>query len=173
MTAGRKPTPDYLKVLEGNPGKRPLAVAIPEPEVATAPCPPHLTGYARECWLWAMGALTQSVKVFTPADGLALEMLCLSYGHARDCYDAMKDPAKGTVYVSVGRNGTQYKSRPEVAQFFEAQRNVRAFLGEFGLTPAARQRLRGIMQPDMFDELDRFMRSASARQQGHDGGVGN
>ena len=36
---GRKPSPTHLKLVKGNPGKRPLNVSEPEPE-AVLPCPP-------------------------------------------------------------------------------------------------------------------------------------
>lgn len=58
-------------------------------------------------------------------------------------------------YVTSGRNGTQVKSRPEVAQMNEDWRKWRSLVGEFGLAPAAE---RGVSagQMDIFDDFDQF-----------------
>ena len=48
---GRPPTPTHLKLLRGNPGKRPIR---PEPQPEQPPTPPEppdfLTGYAFDEW---------------------------------------------------------------------------------------------------------------------------
>ena len=58
-------------------------------------------------------------------------------------------------YVTSGRNGTQYKSRPAVAQLNDDWRKWRSLVGEFGLAPAAE---RGMAngQSDLFDDFDNF-----------------
>lgn len=64
----------------------------------------------------------------------------------------------GEVYTTVGRNGTQWKSRPEVAQLNEAWRQWRNLAAALGLSPADERGLQ-IAQGDMFDnpfaDLDR------------------
>lgn len=59
------------------------------------------------------------------------------------------------IYITVGRNGKQYKSRPEVAQLNDDWRKWRSLVGEFGLAPAAE---RGMQtgQGDLFDDFDNF-----------------
>jgi len=47
---GRRPKPTRLKVLIGNPGKRPLNSNEPHPEVALPDCPPELGPVARQEW---------------------------------------------------------------------------------------------------------------------------
>lgn len=61
----------------------------------------------------------------------------------------------GWEYVTSGRNGTQYKSRPAVAQLNDDWRKWRSLVGEFGLAPAAE---RGVVsnQSDLFDDFDAF-----------------
>ena len=46
-TRGRKPKPTALKVLEGNPGKRPLNDREPVPPKATLKCPAWLLPEAK------------------------------------------------------------------------------------------------------------------------------
>ena len=45
---GRKPTATVLKVLRGNPGKRPLNADEPKPEALATACPPELIDLAAQ-----------------------------------------------------------------------------------------------------------------------------
>ncbi len=47
-TRGRKPKPTALKVLEGNPGKRPLNLNEPKPEKKAPKCPSWLEPEAKK-----------------------------------------------------------------------------------------------------------------------------
>ena len=58
-------------------------------------------------------------------------------------------------YVTSGRNGQQYKSRPEVAQLNDDWRKWRSLVGEFGLAPAAERGMQS-GQNDLFDDFDNF-----------------
>ncbi|WP_430009858.1 P27 family phage terminase small subunit [Methylophaga lonarensis] len=62
---------------------------------------------------------------------------------------------KDWVYVTSGRNGVQYKSRPEVAQLNDDWRKWRSLVGEFGLAPAAERGMKS-GQGDLFDDFDNF-----------------
>ncbi|MFH1806839.1 MAG: P27 family phage terminase small subunit [Pseudomonadota bacterium] len=63
----------------------------------------------------------------------------------------------GETYEVRGRNGTQQKSRPEVAQFNETRRTALRLFAEFGMTPSASRSLAGALgQGDLFDDLDDF-----------------
>ena len=63
-TRGRKPTPTAIKVLEGNPGKRPMNDQEPKPVKKAPACPKWLDAEARKEWrrlakkLEALGVLT-------------------------------------------------------------------------------------------------------------------
>jgi phage terminase small subunit len=59
-------------------------------------------------------------------------------------------------YKVVTRNGTQFKTRPEVAQLNETFRQIRGLAGEFGMTPATARGLTdgGQMPFDLGDPLD-------------------
>lgn len=58
-------------------------------------------------------------------------------------------------YVTAGRNGKQFKSRPEVAQLNDDWRKWRSLVGEFGLAPAAERGMQS-GQGDLFDDFDQF-----------------
>lgn len=63
----------------------------------------------------------------------------------------------GETYAVKGRNGTQMKSRPEVAQFNETRRTALRLFAEFGMTPSAARSLSGpVGQGDLFDDFDDF-----------------
>ena len=57
-------------------------------------------------------------------------------------------------YTTEGRNGTQEKMRPQVAQLNEDWRKLRSMVGEFGLAPAAERALKNVAQGDLFDGMD-------------------
>jgi phage terminase small subunit len=80
MMRGRKPTPTHLKIVAGNPGKRPLPIDEPKPE-GKAVRPKFLRGRAAELWdeyapkLEAMGVLTDvDAHLFAAWCSLAAEM---------------------------------------------------------------------------------------------------
>ena len=58
-------------------------------------------------------------------------------------------------YITSGRNGQQFKSRPEVAQLNDDWRKWRSLVGEFGLAPAAERGMQS-GQGDLFDAFDNF-----------------
>ncbi|MDD4907232.1 MAG: P27 family phage terminase small subunit [Methylobacter tundripaludum] len=58
-------------------------------------------------------------------------------------------------YITTGRNGQQFKSRPEVAQLNDDWRKWRSLVGEFGLAPAAERGMQS-GQGDLFDDFDAF-----------------
>ncbi len=47
---GRPPTPTKLRLLQGNPGKRPLERDAINPPPAIPPCPEHLNAVAKAEW---------------------------------------------------------------------------------------------------------------------------
>ncbi|WP_343347628.1 phage terminase small subunit P27 family [Sphingomicrobium sp. XHP0239] len=54
MTRGRKPKPTHLKVVEGNPGRRPLNTKEPKPKGNLYDCPEHLNADQRKVWKYAI-----------------------------------------------------------------------------------------------------------------------
>ena len=47
---GRKPTPTQVKILRGNPGRRPLNEGEPQPAPLAPSCPPELSPTAKDEW---------------------------------------------------------------------------------------------------------------------------
>lgn len=84
---GPAPEPTALRVLRGNPGRRPLNVDEPQPEPITAQdkraeCPAWLTGDARLLW---KRVAPEAIRkgLLTVLDLPAFEALCQSYARWR------------------------------------------------------------------------------------------
>lgn len=137
--AGRRPTPTHLRLVKGNPGKRPVNAAEPKPRRELPAAPAHMTAEARVAW-GRLTVLLDQMGVLTSADAYALERLAELY--AEVCALTAALDAEGRTYESATQNGTIIRPRPEAAMLADADRRFRAYLIEFGLTPAARSRVR-------------------------------
>ena len=74
---GRRPKPTALKLIEGNPGKRPLPKDEPTPPVG-ATKPKGLGAVASRKWDELAPLLTES-RILTVVDAGALEAYCVAY----------------------------------------------------------------------------------------------
>jgi P27 family predicted phage terminase small subunit len=148
--ASPRPKPTALKVIEGNPGKRPLPKNEPKPDVALIPCPQYLKSdkiaYAE--WnrivpeLYKLGLLTN-------IDRTVLEIYCSQYSVYRRAIREIKDDLITTNI----RNGD--KANPAAAIAREAAKIIKAIAVEFGLTPSSRARLQTPLETidDEFEKL--------------------
>jgi P27 family predicted phage terminase small subunit len=139
---GRKPTPTHLKLIKGNPGRRPIRMDEFRPEARIPPCPRHLKGEAKKEWLRVTKLLLQHCMV-AEVDRGALAMLCTLWGRYVDA-EEMIDKAKEAAPASAGLfvkspNGFPIQS-PWLAVSNKAIEQYKAMCSEFGLTPAARVR---------------------------------
>jgi P27 family predicted phage terminase small subunit len=137
---GRKPTPTRLKLLTGNPGKRPLNPDEPRPEIAVPECPAELGPVARQEWDRMVGELAP-LRILTHLDRAALASYCGAYAMWAEAtaaiqkYGAMvKSPSGYPVqspYVSIANRQTEIMMR---------------IASEFGFTPASRSRISAPVQ---------------------------
>ncbi len=74
---GRKPKPVALKLLEGNPGHRPIGNA-PMPATKLPRCPPHLSSGAKKTWA-RLGPKFAALGVMAEVDEMAFAMFCQAY----------------------------------------------------------------------------------------------
>ena len=134
-TRGRKPKPTALKLLEGNPGKRPINEHEPVPPKGTVKCPTWLEPEAKKEWkrlapsLEAMGVLTQ-------ADLTAFAGYCQAYARWKEAEEVISQ------HGSIFQTPSGYVQ--QVPQVSIAQQNLKimqSFCSEFGLTPATRARI--------------------------------
>lgn len=139
--AGRRPTPTALKRLAGNPGKRALNESEPQFAPGRPPCPAHLVGEARTEWSRVTRLLVEA-GLLTKADRAALAAYCEAWATWVLAVEMLAKPKEeGGGMVTITENGYPMLSAWwTVSQ--QAAKSMRSFLVEFGLTPAARSRMK-------------------------------
>ena len=126
--------PRAQKILEGNPGKRPLG---DEPEFApgVGDCPKHLKGQAKKIWETLAPEL-EDLGLLTSADVDSFGTYVWLCG---ECIKLIKDIDKnGNIHTTP--NGHK-QPRAEVSMLREFLKLKRALAQEFGLSPTSRVRL--------------------------------
>lgn len=143
MTAGRKPRPTHLKVITGNPGKRPLPKAEAKVVPALPSPPPHLSDEAKVEW----GRVSEDlfkVGLLSGVDRAALAAYCQAYARWVQAERAIAEMAKrdqltgGLMIKTTNGNAIQ---NPLVGTANKAAADMVRFAAEFGMTPSARSRI--------------------------------
>lgn len=154
------PVPFPLKVLRGNPGRRPLK---PEPQPTipkTCPEPPaFITGYAADEW-WRTAPELHVLGLLTRIDVPALAAYCYAYGQWRLAVEtqtrmAANDPITGGQLIKTKYGDAVQNPLVSIARKHAA--DMVRYAGEFGLTALARSRIAGGINtpqpPGKFDGL--------------------
>ncbi|MBF4207501.1 phage terminase small subunit P27 family [Pseudomonas donghuensis] len=137
--AGRRPTPTELKLVRGNPGKRPINKNEPQPAKRIPSAPGHLSSEGQVAW-GRLTVLLDRMGVLTEADGFALERLCDCYAEILALRDLVE--TQGRTYETTSTQGELVlKANPAVAMLADVDRRFKSYLVEFGLTPAARSKV--------------------------------
>lgn len=141
---GRPNKPTALKVLEGNPGKRPINQHEPKP-LPIAPKPPTwMAPEAKTMWKHLSPQL-ENLGLLTIIDGYSLAAACQSYATWAKCERYLKKNGLTLEIKKIDDEGNEYTSyiqqRPEVSIGNKALLAFRSFCVEFGLTPASRCRI--------------------------------
>ena len=150
MKRGTKPKPTVLKVLEGNPGKRPLPKNEPTPAPLMPDCPDWLDAEAKKFW-HKYGPKLHALGLLTEVDGPAFDVVCQRYSLWVKCEKRLKK--KGL--ISKSQSGYE-QQRPEVSIAKQALADVRVFLAEFGMTPSSRRRM-SVPEQSEPDEMERLL----------------
>jgi P27 family predicted phage terminase small subunit len=133
---GRKPTPTTLRILRGNPGKRPLPRDEPKlkPEL---PEPPEILQSVALAEWHRMAPLLHGAGLLTAIDGSALAAYCQSYATWVEAHEKIRE--RGTVVVSS-------KGQPMLSPYLKvaniAMQQWTRMLVEFGMTPSSRSRVK-------------------------------
>jgi len=154
--AGRKPKPTHLRLVTGNAGKRPINAAEPKPRRERPSAPAHISDKARETWGYVTGLLDE-MGVLTKADAIALEQLCEAYADSLAARDALRlfgSPYYETVSQT---GGVMHRAHPALAAMQDADRRIKAWLTEFGMTPSARSRITANPQDDKADPAAAYL----------------
>lgn len=137
---GPPPKPTRLRILNGNASKRPLNTREPQPKIGTPHCPEWLSDDARKVWK-RLVPLLRDMGVLTLADADAVAMYCSTYVEWRKAQDFVEK--HGFVYPIRGEKGEVrcFQQFPQVSIARNLLLVLKSFMGEFGLTPAARSRI--------------------------------
>ena len=138
---GRKPVPTNLRLLKGNPSKRPMNKDEPQSECVRADLPPpkHLGKLASECWIHMVKMLSEA-QVITELDLHGLELYCAAYQNWRD--GQQKVIELGSI-VKSPKSGYPVQS-PYFAIANKAHEQMVKISAEFGLTPSSRSRVQTV-----------------------------
>jgi len=118
-----RPTPTNLKILRGNPGKRPINQLEPK-ATGTPTCPRFLKGEARTEWRRQIKELS-AMGVLASCDRTKLAGFCISWQKLVEAYERNDD-------ITIDKMLKQ----------------VRAFGGDFGMDPSSRSRIHVLPKPD-------------------------
>ena len=132
---GRKPKPTRLKLIEGNPGKRPVNPHEPRPEVKVPTCPAHLNPSAKAEWK-RLARQMQVLGIITDLDRAALAAYCQAYGRWAEAERKLKE----TPMLLKLPSGVIQQS-PWLAIANKQLELMQKFMSELGLSPVSRGRV--------------------------------
>lgn len=147
-------TPTSLRITQGNPSGRPLPEREPQADRGIPAMPAMMSARAQQVWA-DLAPLLLQLGTLSVADGVALEALCNQIVYLRE---AQKSIDTDGIIVQ-----TQHGPRknPAINVADGSLKQVRALLGEFGLTPSARARIKS-NNPEHDNVLDQLL-AAGAR----------
>lgn len=147
------PKPTHLKLLEGNPGHRPINENEPQPEVRIPECPDHLDQKAKTFYETIAPQLLK-LGVLTEIDGYGLGVLSQLLSDWNRLERSIRREGLICKNFHVTKEGKKFvigtKTNPKVIMKREILKLIRAFLAEFGMTPSSRTRIK--VSPEMDDE---------------------
>ena len=132
---GRKPKPTALKVLEGNPGGRPLNPNEPKPAKKALRCPAWLEDEAKKEWK-RMGKTLEQMGLLTEMDMAAFAGYCQAYARWKEAEEFITQ--HGTI-VKTPSGYWQQVPQVSIAQTYLKMMQKSA--EQFGLTPSSRSRI--------------------------------
>jgi P27 family predicted phage terminase small subunit len=145
VVVGRRPTPTSLKLLKGNPGKRPLNKKEPKPPPGAPGCPTWLSLEAKAEWRRVV-PIMDKLGLLSKVDRAALATYCESWAtfvyaqrlvHKHGIVIRVVDEVTADGMTII----TKTAKNPAIQVARDAADKVRQFGTEFGLTPSARTRL--------------------------------
>jgi P27 family predicted phage terminase small subunit len=132
---GPAPKPTRLRLLHGDRASR-VNTEEPDAPDGVPLCPPEVADDVRRIWDYTMAQLAV-MNLATPADRDALLCYCEAVAIHRKASELL---ARSSVIIK-GLHGGLVRN-PAVQIQRDAAAAVRAFAGEFGLTPSARSEIR-------------------------------
>lgn len=150
---GRKQTPQALKKLRGNPGKRPLNDHEPALKTGKPHAPKELAGLAKREWD-RVAKMLHDVGLLTTVDRAALASYCIAW---QRLVEAEEDLTENGLVISVAtEHGVKRIKNPAWSIQKEAMGEIRAWASEFGMTPSSRGKIQIPGAEDPESEADPY-----------------
>jgi len=146
---GPPPQPTKLRILKGNPGKRPLNEREPKLASQVPSCPRWLNLEAKREWRDVV-SLLKAMKILTRVDRDALTAYCQTYARWKAAEQFLDK--HGEVYPVRDEQGNVrcMQQFPQVSIARNLLQVLRSCWQEFGMTPSARTRVHAF--PDEVDD---------------------
>ncbi len=146
---GPAPKPTAIRMLEGNPGRRPFNEREPIALAGAPAMPRHLNADARREWR-RLVPLLLTMRVLSESDGIALANLCQTYATLISAQRMMDKQIKAGASGLLIKTGTGYVQQSPLLGIINKQMTLlNTQLREFGMTPSSRSRI------EAFDEGNR------------------
>jgi len=130
---GRKAKPTALKLIDGNPGNRPINEHEPQPVKIYNPEPPEgFDNLQSAKWREVAGKLG-ACRVLTELDLDALEIYCREWVNLQNAISDVADRGK---LIQLPSGGVMWN--PSWTQLKHSQRTCRSLMAEFGMSPSTR-----------------------------------
>ena len=143
QNSGRRPKPTALKILQGQPGHRPLNDAEPLPAPTAPDCPDWLSETAKEIWAATIDEL-RYMGTLAHSDAVVIAAFCQSTA-SWVSYQQVVDQTPWYETVFVDGSGAEVKkliAHPAVKMAKDEKAAMRAFATLLGLDPSSRSRLK-------------------------------
>ena len=147
---GSKPIPTALKLLRGNPGRRPLNDREPKAAPKLPSPPAELSDAAKKEW-WRTGRKLLAAGIVTELDASAFAAYCQSYARWLEAQAVL---AKTAMLVKNKQGFLMANPLLRVAR--DAQEQFTKILSEFGMTPSSRSRVHANAPKDA-DPFEAFL----------------
>lgn len=149
---GPKPQPTKLRLVRGNPGRRPIDANEPQPDAFSdaPPCPDWLGEVGRGVWADVCPKLMGS-GLLTAVDVGVLAMYCEAWD---EFFEAREHIAKHGL-IAVGEKGAEYQ-HPAVGIKNKAIQRIKQIGAEFGMTPSSRTGI-SLTPQKAVDPLDQYL----------------
>jgi P27 family predicted phage terminase small subunit len=132
---GRKPKPTALKLVEGNPGKRPINSREPKPTLSVPTCPAHLSPTAKAEWK-RLARQLHTLGIISQLDRAALAAYCQAYGRWAEAEKRLKETP-----TLIKLPSGYIQPSPWLAIANKQLELMHKYMGELGLSPASRSRV--------------------------------
>ena len=148
---GPKPKATILKLITGNPGRRPLNAQEAKPRVVIPEPPDTLTGLARKEWD-RVTPLLADVGLITKLDLAVIAGYCAAFARWQDCERELQ---KTGIIVRAPNGYPMYS--PYFTASSKALEQVRQLAEQIGLSGSARSRIKAADTASDFDPAEDFL----------------